>query len=177
MRELLRLFTQIAVLRKGPQDLPVSMLLLALTLCAYLGVNFLITSALPGNTHWPDERWQGLLLLEALFTMTWYVVLLKIVGRPERALQTLTALFGLGAVLSPLLIAAQWLLRRFGEDATWSAPVVCLFLVMVAWLIAANSHVVKAALEWSTSASVALVILQMLASTLVLVTVLSFNRG
>ena len=36
------------------------------------------------------------------------------------------------------------------------------------WLIAANSHVVKAALEWSNLASVALVILQFLAEQLVL---------
>jgi hypothetical protein len=36
MQELVKLFTQIALLRRGPQDLPASMLLLALTIVAYL---------------------------------------------------------------------------------------------------------------------------------------------
>ncbi|HTC14261.1 MAG TPA: hypothetical protein VK695_00515 [Steroidobacteraceae bacterium] len=168
MRELVRLFTQIAVLRKGPQDVPVSALLLALTLLGYLAVNFLITSALPVDRHWPDEHWQGPLLVDSLFILLWYVVLLRLVKRPERTLQTVTAVFGVQAVLSPLLIGTEWLLRRYGEDATWNAPVTFLGLLLLAWLIAAYSHVVKAALEWSGSASVALVILQMLASWLVL---------
>jgi hypothetical protein len=41
-------------------------------------------------------------------------------------------------------------------------------LVLVIWVIAANSHVVKAALEWSSPASVALVILQILAGQILL---------
>src|SRR5947208_10482244 len=39
MKELIQLFAQIALLRRGPQDLPASTLLLALTVSAYLGVN------------------------------------------------------------------------------------------------------------------------------------------
>jgi hypothetical protein len=164
MREIIRLFTQIAVLRRGPQDLPASLLLLALTVAGYLCVNFLVSSALP-----PDDHWRGPLLADTVFMLVWYVALLKLLGRPERILQTLTAVFGLQSVLSPLMIASEWLMRRFGADATspWQMAVTCLGLLLLAWLIAANSHVVKAALEWSGSASVALVILQMLAGWLV----------
>jgi hypothetical protein len=36
MRELVKLYTQIALLRRGPQDLPASALLLAFTILAYL---------------------------------------------------------------------------------------------------------------------------------------------
>jgi hypothetical protein len=46
--------------------------------------------------------------------------------------------------------------------------------VLLVWLIAANGHVVKAALEWSGPASVALVILQVLVQNLV---VLSLSPG
>jgi hypothetical protein len=162
MREIIRLFTQIAVLRRGPQDLPASLLLLVLTVVGYLGVNFLVSSALP-----PDDHWRGPLLADTVFMLVWYLALLKLLGRPERILQTVTAVFGLQSVLSPLLIASEWLMRRFGEDQTWQMAVTCLGLLLLAWLIAANSHVVKAALEWSGSASVALVILQMLAGWLV----------
>jgi hypothetical protein len=38
--------------------------------------------------------------------------------------------------------------------------------VLLVWFVAANSHIVKAALEWSLGASVAVVILQILAGEL-----------
>jgi len=163
MREIIRLFAQIALLRRGPQDLPASMLLFILTLGAYLAVSFLMSSVLP-----PMKGWPAPLLVDALFTLVWYVVLLRLVGRPERTLQTATAVFGLQAVLAPLSIASEWLTRRFAEDTIWQVPVTCAALLLVAWLIAASSHIVKAALEWSGTASVALVILQMLAGWLLL---------
>jgi hypothetical protein len=164
MTDLIRLFTQIALLRRGPQDVPASALLLALTVCGYLGVNLLGGALLPPDAHW----WQGL-LIDTLFTLVWYVALLRLLGRPERILQTVTAVFGFQAVLSPLVIAAQWLVRRFGEDSPLHVPIACAALLLFVWLIAANSHVVKAALEWSATSSVALVILQTLVGWLLVV--------
>ena len=96
------------------------------------------------------------------------MALLRLVGRPERTLQTATAVFGFQAVLSPLLVASEWLMRRFGADTTWQLPIACAGLLLVVWLIAANSYVVKAALEWSSTASVVLVILQIFAGQLLL---------
>jgi hypothetical protein len=162
MKEIMRLFTLIALMRRGPQDLPASTLLLALAVGGYVAVNFLLCSALL-----TDLRWQGTLLLETLFMLLWYVVLLKLVGRPERTLQTTTAVFGLWAVLSPLLVATDWLVLHVGADMLWQIPVHCAGLLLLAWLIAASSQVVKAALEWSRAASVALVILQLVAGWVV----------
>ena len=51
MKELVKLFTQIALLRRGPQDLPASMLLLALTIVAYLVVNL--------AAEWPAAAARG----------------------------------------------------------------------------------------------------------------------
>ena len=164
MTDLIRLFTQIAFLRRGPQDVPASPLLLALTVCGYLAVNLLVGALLPPDAHW----WQEL-LIDTLFTLIWYVGLLRLLGRPERILQTATAVFGFQAVLSPLLIAAEWLVRRFSEDSSWQVPITCAGLLLFVWLIAANSHVVKAALEWSATSSVALVILQTLVGWLLVV--------
>ena len=161
MSEFIRLFTQIALLRRGPQDLPASRLLLALTVAAYLFVNFIVSTALP-----PDSRWRESLAVDTLFTLVWYLLLLRLVGRPERTLQTTTAVFGFQTVLAPLLVGSEWLIRRFGEDSTWQVPITCAGLLLFVWLIAINSHVVKAALEWSATSSVALVILQTLAGWL-----------
>jgi hypothetical protein len=157
MTDVIRLYTQIALLRRGPQDLPASLLLLVLTVLGYLGVNFVVSSVLP-----PDSRWPEALLVDTLFTLLWYVLLLRLLGRPERTLQTTSAVFGFQAVLSPLLVGSEWLMRRFGEDTAWQLPITLAGLLLFVWLIAANSHVVKAALEWSPASSVALVILQTL---------------
>jgi hypothetical protein len=155
MNELIQLFAQIALLRRGPQDLPASTLLLALTVIGYLGVNLLVSSVLPPVKGWPAQ-----VLVDTLFTLAWYVALLRLLGRSERILQTATAVFGLQGLLSPLLIASDWLMLRFGEDALWQVPVACAGLLLIVWLVAANSQIVKAALEWSSPASVVLVILQ-----------------
>jgi hypothetical protein len=163
MKELIQLFTQIALLRRGPQDLPASLLLLGMTIVGYFGINFLVSSLMPPLKGWPAH-----LAVDVVFTLVWYVVLLRLAGRSERTLQTTTAVFGFQAVLSPLLVVSEWLMLRFAQDATWQLPVALMWLMLVIWLIAGFSHVVKAALEWSSPASVALVILQILAGQLVL---------
>jgi hypothetical protein len=155
MSDIVRLFAQIALLRRGPQDLPASALLLVLTVGGYVCVNLVLCSLLPPSGGWPAQ-----LALDVLFTLVWYFALLRLAGRAERFLQTATAVFGFQAVLSPLLIASAWLWRRYWQDSTWQLPVLAVALVLLAWLIAANSRVVKAALEWPNGASVALVIAQ-----------------
>ena len=163
MREVVSLYVQIALLRRGPQDLPVSRLLLLVTVCGYAAVNTLVSALLPPSTGWAAQ-----LAIDVAFTLAWYGALLQLAGRSERFLQTASAVFGFQAVLSPLLIASEWLMRRFGQDSTWQLPIAVAGLALVVWLIAANSHVVKAALDWSSASSVALVILQIVASQLLL---------
>jgi hypothetical protein len=166
MREVIRLFVQIALLRRGPQDLPVSTFLLVVTVIGYSVVVVVISSLLP-----PANAWSMPLLVYILFTLAWYIGMLRLVGRPERTVQTVTAVFGVQAVVSPPMILSQWLMRRFGEDSDWQLPIAFSGLVLVIWLIAALSQIVKAALEWSTAASVALVILQIAAAQLVAIAV------
>jgi hypothetical protein len=161
MSEYLRLYAQIALLRRGPQDLPASGRLLVLTVVAFFAVNFVVSSLLP-----PESRWRESLVVATLFTLVWYVLLLRLAGRPERTLQTTTAVFGFQTVLAPLVVGCGWLVRRFSEDSPWQLPIICAALLVLAWVIAANSYIVKAALEWSATSSVALVILETLAGWL-----------
>lgn len=161
MRDLITRFTRLALLRGGPQDLPASGLLLALTMLAYLGVNVVVCTLLP-----PGANWLADVVLDIAFTCAWYALLLKVAGRPERTLQTLTAVFGFQLVLVPLQIGAQWLVQRLAGDPTWEAPLVFAVLALFGWLIAANTRIVRAALEWSTPTSVTLVILQIMAGEL-----------
>jgi hypothetical protein len=163
MTELVQLFTQIALLRRGPQDLPASMLLLGLTVVAYLVVNLLLNALLSTANAAELPSYPAELLVDTAFTLIWYVVLLRLAGRRERTLQTSTAVFGVQIVLAPLLFFSTWLWPRFAQDTTWVVPVYLFAIVVGVWLIAANSHIVKAAFEWTWPVSVVLVILQILA--------------
>jgi hypothetical protein len=169
MKELVRLFVQIALMRKGPQDLPASPALLAGTTAAFFIINCLISAALPPI----PGHWFGQLVVEVVFTFLWYALLLRVLKRPERFLQTTTAVFGYQAVLAPLWISAVWLVRQFSDDDAWRFPISMLGLAIVVWTVAANARVLKAALEWATPACVALVILQYLIGQILLLSVFS----
>lgn len=171
MKELLRLFTQIALLRRGPQDVPASRLLLALTVLGYFIVNFAVSLVLPPIPGpWPLH-----LVVDVLFMLAWFAVLLRVAKRPERYLQTTTAVFGYQAVLSPLWIASGWVLQHFAEDGVWQLPATIVALALVVWMVAAGGHVLKSALEWSMPAGVALTILQILAGQLLLLALFSIT--
>jgi hypothetical protein len=169
MKDLLRFFVEIALLRRGPQDLPASPLLLTLTAFGYLAVNALARVLMPAS----QGPWLLQLLVELLFTLGWYAVLLRMVNRSERFLQTATAMFGYQALLAPLIVAAIWLVQQFDKDSAWMLPALVIALVLVIWLIAAGAHILKAALEWAMPASVGMIILQMIAGELLLLGIFS----
>jgi hypothetical protein len=172
MTDLARLYADIALLRRGPQDVPASTLLLAVTVLGYCAINLIVNYALP----LPNDPWFRVLLIDVLFTLAWYGALLRFSGRRERVLQTTTAVFGFRAVLAPLLIGAEWLYRRFGADQTWQLPLTVGYVAVVVWMIAANSRVLKAALEWSMFQCVALVLLETIASALLVLAIIPLAR-
>ena len=163
MKELIQLFTQIALLRRGPQDLPASAFLMWMSIVGYFAINFLVGSLMP-----PVDGWQGRLAVDVVFNLVWFVALLRFAGRSERILQTTTAVFGFQAVLAPLLVVSDGLFVRFARDPTWQLPAALIWLIFFIWVVAATSQVVKVALEWSGPASVSLVILQILAEWMLL---------
>jgi len=163
MRELLRLFGQIALSRRGPQDLPASPLLLAVTVVCYIAVYFGMGTLLP-----PVDSWRSQLFVEVAFTLVWYAILLRAFGKPERYLQTTTAMFGYQLVLAPPLIAIMSIVRRLPEDSGWAMPVALLAIALLIWTVRAGTYVLKAALELPIVACVALIFAEILASQLVL---------
>jgi hypothetical protein len=163
MMELFRAFTLIALSRMGPQDLPASPILLALTVAGYYLANFGLNLAMPAV-----DAWRLHLLVEVAFTLGWFAVLLRAFGKPERFLQTATAMFGYNLVLAPLWIAAIWLSRRAADDSVLQFSAAVIGLAMAIWMIRAGSYVLKAALELPMLACVVLTILQILAGQLVL---------
>ncbi len=119
----------------------------------------------------PTQYWLLHLVVEIVFTLVWYAMLLRTVGKSERFLQTVTAIFGFGLLLSPPWIAAIHYSQVLSEKHPLYAPVAILALALIIWIIRAGSYVLKAALELPIAACVLLTILQMLAGDLLLLAV------
>jgi hypothetical protein len=154
--ELLHLYSQIALLRKGPQDVPAAGLLLLVTAVAYFIVNAVMVLLLPLLSG----PWLQALLIDVAFTIAWYWALLRIMGRGERFVQTTAAILGYRTVLTPLSLSAEWLVLKFGQSDTWQLPVSVVYIIVLGWMIAASSRVLHMALEWPMPACVALVVLE-----------------
>lgn len=157
MQTLIRLFIDIALHRKGPQDVPAAGSMLGLALLAYLMLGV--------ATLWPSARsvnlLAGQLALDLGLTVLIFGGLLAVTGRTERVTQTLSALFGTGALLSALALPFVWVAVRVLADG---APVegmelpallstMGLFVLLLVSLLV-TGHILRHALDWSYSAGV-----------------------
>lgn len=99
MKQFLRIFLDIVLWRRGPQDLPASGLLLALTVAAYLAVSVVQLAMFDESV----ANWLFYLVLDPLLLGGWTWLVLRILGHRARLLQTASAVFGANAVLGFLL--------------------------------------------------------------------------
>ena len=157
MQPLIRLFIDIALHRKGPQDVPPAGEVLGLALLAYLVIG---TAVL-----WPSTADMASLLAQLgtdlLLVVLFFGGLLLANGRSERLRQTLTALFGTGALLSALALPFVWIVAQVLADGD-AAPgmavpalvsTMALFLLLLASLLV-TGHILRHALEWSYAVGV-----------------------
>jgi hypothetical protein len=93
--QFLRIFLDIVLWRRGPQDLPASQLLVWLTLAAYVTVSVVQLALLDE----PVKTWFFFLVVDPVLLMAWVWLVLKLFGHPERYVQTVSAVLGTGALL------------------------------------------------------------------------------
>jgi hypothetical protein len=162
---VLRLLVEIALMRRGPEDLPASPVILALTAAGYFLVNFAVSTLAPPI----PGPWLQQLALDVAFIFLWNRIVLDLRRKPERYLQTTTALFGYQAVIAPLWIGAVWAVGRFRNDPPVLFPVSVAGLAILVWMLAVNVRILRSALEWPTGACVGIVVLQTIVSQLLLI--------
>ena len=129
MLPLIRTLFQIVLLRKGPEDLPRYWFLLVLIVALWL-ISALSVLALIERF---DESDFFLGLFSGALGVLCYGFVVVLSGRPERVLQTISAVIGCGSLISFAFLAEYVLfLPIFGEVATglianlillWSVPV------------------------------------------------------
>jgi hypothetical protein len=159
---LLKTFLQIALFRRGPEDLPASPAVLALTALAWLVVN----AALAYSFLTLPQSWQAQLLFQLALGIAWYYVLLRLFRRPERFLQTATASYGVGLLLAPLLVPALTMSQQPIENPEHVSPLMILLLPVVVYVVAVMARILRSALEIATMQCVLLVILQVFTEAL-----------
>jgi hypothetical protein len=158
MQALIRLFADIALHRKGPQDVPAGGAVLRLCLIAYLAVGAAVL--------WPSADSVGALIaqlaVDVLLLVTVFGGLLGLMGRSARIGQTLAALFGTGALLSLIALPFVWMLAGIaGDPATapdalppGAALAGMALLVLLLASLMVTGHIVRHALDWSYAAGV-----------------------
>jgi hypothetical protein len=124
MLRLLHTFLEIALWRKGPQDLPASSGLAALVLIAYVGIEFLSVKLFALNLRSATV----FILVDVLMLCAWLWLVLAFFSRRQRFVQTITATLGVGILIVLLdvfvrtlqlslglgnTLATNWLLVRF----------------------------------------------------------------
>jgi hypothetical protein len=128
-----KVFLDIVLWRRGPQDLPASGLLFLFTVVAYVAVSAIQLLLLQET----GAAWVVFLLFDPLLLTACVWLLLRLYGHPERFLQTATAVFGTGALLSLVVfLPLQLLLQaRGGGPQDGLAQVVALLLLGVFALV------------------------------------------
>ncbi len=135
VQKFLRIFLDIVLWRRGPQDLPVSRLLLAVTVVAYVAVSIAQLALLEESA----SSWLFFLVVDPLLLAAWVWLLLKLYGKSERFLQTASAVFGTGAVLGlGLYLPLQVLVMALGEAPASGIAQVFGLLVLVTFALVAG---------------------------------------
>ncbi len=166
LRALLRVVIDIVLLRRGPDSLPASNVLLV----AVIGVFVAVNTALATRLARAGDPWIGALVLGIVFVLAWYRILLMLAGKPERFAQTLTAIFAARTVFNPVLMPLTSMLQE--QSATPAAvpgPLVILALVLTVWMVTVEVRIVRAAFEWPTMAAVLVVLAHVLTALLLMV--------
>ncbi len=143
MLAYIQAFINIALRRSGPEDLPDSGFLLGVTLAVYLATQVPLALIAYGPTEVLVSTVAASLLL--LFGGLW--VLLRLTGHRARYQRTVTAMLGIGALLSVLSLPFSLWRQSMLETATGVAmPSTFLFAIML-WSIVIDGHILARALS------------------------------
>lgn len=144
---LIRLFLDICLFRKGPQDAPASQMLLWLVLAAYC-----LTGAAQALLE--DQWLEGIVQipLQASILLVFIWVSLKAAAKMNRMRQTLIAMFGTDALISGFAIPLEAL---FLADPQ-ASPIHLLLLLLMLWHMAVVAHILRHALSQTLMVGLAL---------------------
>ncbi len=159
LRALFGVVVDIVLLRRGPEHLPASPVLLAIVIGLYA-----VASMLVSRTMGPAGGTGQLLMLlvfEIAVTLAWYRVALQLAGKAERFVQSMSAMFLVNLVLLPLIIPiADPLVAQMQAQQDPPTLLKLIAFALFAWWIAANGNVIKVTFEWPWFAAILMLLAQ-----------------
>ena len=144
MKQLVRLFAAICLLRAAPQDLPASRALLGITLGLYLLFAWLL--AIPA---YGQARAVWVALLDTALLIVFIQLLLYLLGRGTRILQTLTAMAGCGSLLGLLALPLVLWGQPTQAEEQVSGLLLYAWLLLLVWNLFVTGHILRHALSTS----------------------------
>jgi hypothetical protein len=139
--------------RKGPEDLPASIALLA---AALAGAVLLRIALLSIPTPETTINAVVVMVLDLGMTLLCVFAALRAAGHAARFLQTITAIFGAQVVLAPLLFASRWMLLTYYEQPGIGSVARLFYVVVAVWMLAVMVRILRSATGWPMFACVLL---------------------
>jgi len=156
-------FLDICLLKKGPEDLPKSSVLLFLCLFMYTLIDVLLTVQ-----SRPFEYALMVSLVDVGFLLLVTSLILKQHQKLDRWHQTMTALFGTGVILGIFIFPLVFGSGQNQYEAWVQQMIVFLFLIMVIWNVAVLAHIVRHAISTSMGIGIMIAILYIWMSSLLI---------
>lgn len=141
------------MLRKGPDSIPHSWLVLGLATALLIAASFTAASAIDVIS----DRNHLLTLLSALLGILFYAAVLIMTGFANRFVQTITAMIACGAILTFLLVAIYVPVEPFlGRQV---AGIIADLIIL--WSVAVEGHIIASAIEqhWLIGVTIAVAVL------------------
>lgn len=137
---IFKLFLDICLFRKGPQDIPLSGFLLVLTLMFTLSTSILLS--------WVEvEFFQAILqsLCATSLLVGFFFGMLRMAGKMTRFPQSLIAALAADGMITALAIPLVLVSVALPE---WQAAVSLLLLAMMLWELAVLGHIIQQAMDF-----------------------------
>lgn len=158
MISALRLYLDIVLLRRGPEDIPASQALLVATIALFAAVSVALRLVFPPAV----EAWPVAMVVSIVFTLMWYALVLRFAGKPERWMQVVAAVFGIGCLLTPLLAPLEAVLGRYGGTPEQAPAWIVLVLPLAIYVVYLNARILRSAIEQPIPLCIVIVVLQWL---------------
>jgi hypothetical protein len=176
LRALFGVVVDIVFLRRGPENIPASTSLLVVVVGAYVALYTLAYRVfiLPVAPSAPGS-WALQIVCAVLIELLWFRVAFQIARKPERFVQTMTAVFATSTLFIPALAMVGALMPYMKDGGSAQAPALLSFLTAFVgiWMVVIVVRIVRSAFEWNWPISIFFV----LAANFVPVIILSIVFG
>jgi hypothetical protein len=143
VQQFLKVFLDIVLWRRGPQDLPSSKFLVFATLLA----NELVSALHLVVMHESAAAYFVFLVIDPLLLMGWIWLVLRLFNRSDRYAQTISAVLGTSTLLALLLSVPLLMLAGVDHVETRSALEQALAVGLIIAFVLVAAHILKIATE------------------------------